>query len=197
MLCMILGNIILAAGVAIFKLSSLGNDPYSGMVMGIAEDIHMQYANFLLILNAVLFVVELLFGRKYIGPGTFFNGLLQGYIVTFFYQIMVRITVPELLWQRLVTVFIGLIIAGIGLSLYQNANAGASPYDSLSMILSDYTHKSYYGCRISTDLICAVICFFAGGIVNVGMVACVLLIGPVADFFNQKFVSRLMEKTTS
>ena len=30
---MLIGNIILGLGIAIFKLSGLGNDPFSGMVM--------------------------------------------------------------------------------------------------------------------------------------------------------------------
>lgn len=77
--------------------------------------------------------------------------------------------------------------------MYQNAKAGASPYDSLSMILCDRSHKSYFGCRMLTDLICAVICFASGGIVNVGTVASVLLMGPVADIINRKFVSRIIK----
>ena len=32
---MLLGNIILGLGIAIFKLSGLGNDPFSGMVMAL------------------------------------------------------------------------------------------------------------------------------------------------------------------
>ena len=34
---MLIGNIILGLGIAIFKLSGLGNDPFSGMVMALAE----------------------------------------------------------------------------------------------------------------------------------------------------------------
>ena len=44
---MLLGNVILGIGVAIFKLSGLGNDPYTGMIMALADRVHMQYANFL------------------------------------------------------------------------------------------------------------------------------------------------------
>ena len=132
-------------------------------------------------------------GRKYIGFGTFFNAILQGYVVTFFYYLVCKLGAPEVLWQKLVTVVIGLLVGGIGLAMYQNAKAGASPYDSLSMILCDRSHKSYFGCRMLTDLICAVICFASGGIVNVGTVASVLLMGPVADIINRKFVSRIIK----
>lgn len=192
-LFMIFGNIVLGMGVAAFKLSRLGNDPFTGMAMALAELIHMPYANFLVLLNLAVFVVEFLFGRKYIGIGTFFNALLQGYIVTFFYEMYCKVAVPQLMWQRLLTVVIGLTVGGIGLAMYQNANAGASPYDSLSMIMTDRGKHSYYAYRMSTDLTSLVFCFLAGGIVNVGTVACVLLLGPIADFVNLHFIKPFME----
>ena len=43
---MLIGNIILGLGIAIFKLSGLGNDPFSGMVMALAECVGIEYAVF-------------------------------------------------------------------------------------------------------------------------------------------------------
>lgn len=192
-LFMLAGNLVLGLGVAIFKLSGLGNDPYTGMVMAFADRIHMQYANLLAILNVLMFILEVTLGRKYIGIGTFFNALLQGYVVTFFYYVVLKLGEPGFLWQRLLLVVVGLLVGGIGLAMYQNAEAGTAPYDSMSQILSDRSHKPYFGCRMLTDLICVVICFFLGGIVNIGTVACVFLMGPVADFINRKFVSRVIK----
>lgn len=190
---MLFGNLVLGLGVAIFKLSGLGNDPYTGMVMAIADRVHMEYANLLVILNVVLFLVEVTAGRNYIGVGTFFNALLQGYVVTFFYHLVLKCGEPKQFWQQLLVVVIGLLIGGIGLAMYQNAKAGTAPYDSMSQIICDRSHKSYFGCRMLTDLICAAICFGFGGIVHVGTVASVLLMGPVADFINRKFVSRIIK----
>jgi len=34
---MCIGNIILGLGIAIFKFSGLGNDPFSGMVMALSD----------------------------------------------------------------------------------------------------------------------------------------------------------------
>ena len=51
---MLIGNIILGLGIAIFKLSGLGNDPFSGMVMALAECVGIEYARFLILLNLLL-----------------------------------------------------------------------------------------------------------------------------------------------
>ena len=56
---MLIGNIILGLGIAIFKLSGLGNDPFSGMVMALAECVGIEYARFLILLNLGFFVIEI------------------------------------------------------------------------------------------------------------------------------------------
>ena len=63
-LMMILGNVTIGLGVSIFRLSGLGNDPYSGMVMAMGAFLHMPYANFQVILNIVLLMIEIFAGRK-------------------------------------------------------------------------------------------------------------------------------------
>ena len=83
---MLVGNVILGLGIAIFKLSGLGNDPFSGMAMALAECVGIEYARFVILMNLGFFVIEIIWGRKLIGLGTIVNALLLGYIVTFFLQ---------------------------------------------------------------------------------------------------------------
>ena len=84
LLIMIMGNVFLGMGISIFKLSGLGNDPFSGMVMALANILGFSYASFLLVINGGLFIFELAAGRRLIGIGTLVNAFLLGYIVTFF-----------------------------------------------------------------------------------------------------------------
>ena len=88
---MLIGNIILGLGIAIFKLSGLGNDPFSGMVMALAECVGIEYARFLILLNLGFFVIEIIWGRKLIGLGTIINALFLGYFVTFFYNLITSV----------------------------------------------------------------------------------------------------------
>ena len=53
---MLIGNVILGLGIAIFKLSGLGNDPFSGMVMALSDRIGIDYPIFLIIVNMIIFV---------------------------------------------------------------------------------------------------------------------------------------------
>ncbi len=62
---MLIGNIILGLGIAIFQtFLILGNDPFSGMVMALAECVGIEYARFLILLNLGFFVIEIIWGEK-------------------------------------------------------------------------------------------------------------------------------------
>ena len=50
---MAIGNLFLGMGISIFKLSGLGNDPFSGMVMALSDRTGITYALFLVLVNAV------------------------------------------------------------------------------------------------------------------------------------------------
>jgi uncharacterized membrane protein YczE len=193
LLVMVLGNVFLGMGISIFKFAGLGNDPFSGMVM--ADVVGISYANLLIFVNLFLFLLELVFGREFIGAGTIVNAFLLGYIVTFFYELWLRFfSLPETLVFQIVTMLIGTVVTGFGLSMYQTSNVGVAPYDSLSIIMTKKIPKlSYFWNRIFTDAVCALVCFLAGGIVGLGTLVSALGLGPVTDFFNVHFTRKLFK----
>lgn len=196
LLIMIIGNVFLGMGISIFKLSGMGNDPFSGMAMALAESVGITYANFLILLNLVLFVIEFMTGRKFIGVGTFVNAILLGYIATFFHNNWLSLFgEPQLLWQRVVIVAIGVVVCSFGVSLYQTSKVGVAPYDSLSLIMRENFPKiSYFWHRMFTDALCALICFLAGGIVGLGTLVSALGLGPIIHFFDVNFTEKLLAK---
>ena len=109
---MLIGNVILGLGIAIFKLSGLGNDPFSGMVMALSDRTGIDYPVFLIIVNMIVFVFEIIFGRKLIGLGKFVNAVLLGYIVSFFYNIILCLE-PTQMVQRVLTVCVGVVVTSL------------------------------------------------------------------------------------
>lgn len=191
---MVLGNVFLGLGIAVFKLSGLGNDPFSGMVMALSDQAGIAYANFILVVNIFLFAVQFLTGKEFIGAGTLVNACLLGYIVTFFYNIISGIFgQPVMMWERVIIVCIGVVITSFGVSMYQTPDVGIAPYDSLSLIMTKRFRKiPYFWNRIATDAACALICFLAGGIVGLGTLVCAFGLGPFIHFFDEHFSKKLV-----
>ena len=192
---MVIGNVLIGIGIGIFKFSCLGSDPYSSMVMALAEHTPIEYANLLICVNLLVFSIQLAFGRELIGAGTVVNACFIGYITTFCYEMLVKIfPLPDILFIKIVIVLMGMVITCLGVSLYQTSNVGTSPYDSVSLIMSKRFPKiPYFWDRIITDAICVTICYFLGGIIGLGTLLTVCAFGPIVQFFNTHFTRKLFK----
>ena len=126
--------------------------------------------------------------------GTLVNGLGCGFIITFFYDIIAGWFGPaEQLPIQLLWVVIAVPVTAFGCSLYQTADLGVAPYDSLALALQDHLHKPYFGCRVFTDALCAVITFLLGGLVGIGTLVCAFGLGPFIQFFNGLVSERVLQ----
>ena len=177
-LIMCIGNVFAGMGIGIFKLAGLGTDPFSGMNMAVADMIGMAYGNFQLIVNIVLLIIEIAFGRRFLGIGTVVNAVCLAYITTFFYNM---------------ALCVGVVICCLGLSMYQMPDEGVAPYDSLSLIMTERWPKiPYFWHRMSNDVLCALICYLTGGVVGIGTLVTAFGLGPVIHFFNRVFTGKLL-----
>ena len=183
---MIFGIIIMALGIILFKLSLMGNDPSTAMVIAIGEKVGIDFSIILLGMNLIWFLVELRWNRKLIGIGTFANWFLVGPLASVYEKLARRfLTLPESFVPRLVLMCAGVLVLSFSCALYQTSDVGIAPYDALSITLSSRTGRKYFWCRILTDSVCVVIAFALGGIIGLGTLVCALGLGPFIQFFTE------------
>lgn len=197
LLLTVLGNVFLGMGISLFKLSGMGTDPFSGMVMGLSEYTGILYANFQVLVNIVLFIIEFIASKwKFVGAGTFVNAVFLGYITTFFHNIWLNLLwEPKVFWQQFIFMAIGVIVCSFGLSMYQTSDMGVAPFDSFSLILKHRFPKiSYFWYRMLTDIICAFIGFLSGGVIGLGTLVCAFGLGPIIHFFDINFTKKILAK---
>lgn len=194
-IAMILGILIMSAGVAIFKESGLGNDPQNSTLMRISDLTGISFGNMVVGMSGLYFILELACGRKYIGIGTFVNWLGCGYVITWFYGLLQHFFgTPADLGQQLLWVIPGVLVMGLGVSLYQTANLGIAPYDYLALFLQDHSKFPYLVCRVATDGFFAVVCACIGGLLGLGTIICALCLGPFVAFFDRHISRPFVEK---
>ncbi len=191
---MVVGIVIIGLGIALFKQSHLGNDSISALNMRLAEMLGISLGVQNLCTNVLFFALECWVGRQYIGLGTFVNGIGIGFIVTFFYDPIAAFFGPvsslpvQLLWVAL-----AVPVTALGASLYQTADLGIAPYDSLALELRDYTPVPYFGCRVFTDALCAFLAWVLGGLVGLGTLVCAFCLGPFIQFFNGTISEKVLQ----
>lgn len=179
------GNVIIGLGICLFKLSIMGNDPFTAFVLALAGRVGIVYATVTILVNSVFFIGEITLGRRYIGIGTFVNWFSVGYFIMFFEWVITGIwTIPAGFVWRLLIMLAGILVLSFGVSLYQTADMGIAPYDSISLIMSERLPFSYFWCRIFTDACCALGAWVLGGLVGLGTLVCALGLGPFIQFFS-------------
>lgn len=197
LIAVILGNLILGIGVALLRFSQMGNDPFCASTMAISEGLGMGLGTYQLILNVVLFVFQLIWGRSYIGLGTIINLFLLGYIVQFGTWVLDGIFGADLVLSlplQLIIMVVSLVILTFGLAMYQVASLGVAPYDFLALGLAEHLPVPYFALRVGTDAVCVLVILVAVGTgfigwgnahLGIGTVITAFFLGPLVAYFSK------------
>lgn len=162
----------------------LGTDPCTFMNVTVSDRLPISFGTWQLILNSVMFIFVLLFGRNQIGAGTIANMVFIGYIADFFKWLWEK-TIPEYYFTdmpyRAVIFAVALFCFIVSVSFYINANLGVSPFDAMPQIVSDKVLKKvpYAVIRITYDFLAIIVGVLLGGKPNIGIILMALFLGPV------------------
>ncbi len=197
MTAVIFGNAFIGIGAAGLRLSLMGNDPYTAANMALSEGFHMGLGNYQLLVNILLLIIQLIWGRSYIGFGSIVNMCFLGYIIQFampIIQTLVGDGNGRGFGFRFVYMLISLIVLSFGLSMYQIANLGVSPYDYLALGMTEHFKPPYFVNRVLTDAFCVMLIVIAActGFISwadshlgVGTVLAAFCLGPFVNSFNK------------
>lgn len=193
-----IGIVLMGFSISWLVPCNFGTDSFTAMNLAISARIHLSFGTWQAALNIALFVIVLIFGRRYIGIGTFANMLLVGYICDFFTWIWGFVVPADFfapLSTRILVAIPALAIFVVSAALYMDMDLGASPYDALPFILHKAIHEKipFSVLRVIYDLvvICLGYCFgapFAG--VTLAMA---FLLGPTVSLVG-KWLDRFFFK---
>ncbi len=194
------GVVCIGIGSGLFRYSGFGADPFTTMNLGLSSLLNLSFGTWQLIMNLLLFVPVLVWGRKTIGLGTAANMILVGYISDAALLAMSGLLPESSFMVRLAIMGGAMLLASFGVACYIIPNQGVAPYDALQLMIEQYSGQkiSYRTARIACDALCIVlgICamLMAGGslfsLIGLGTICNVLLMGPVIQFFKERLSAR-------
>lgn len=195
LIMVLLGQLIMGLAVVMLRRAELGTDPFSAMMLALTNLTPLSYGNFCALGNCVFFVIEIIWGRKYIGFGTIANWFLLGYAVDLWEFIFKKMDIvsPETFIMKLILCLAAIVILGFSISIYQSGDIGSSPYDSLPLIMKDYLHIPFFAGRVICDGLAALTAFLTGGVIGLASIIFFLSVGPIAGFFNTHFSEKLIK----
>ena len=196
LIVMLIGVFLMGFFLSFLIKVDLGTDPCTFMNLTISRRLGVLLGTWQLLLNSVLFVFVLIWGRKFIGLGTIANMVFIGYIADFFCFVWDN-TIPSEYFtdmpSRAVIFVLALFCFIIAVSFYINANMGVSPYDAMPQIISEKVIKKVpsFAVRMLYDFIVIVVGILFGGVPNIGIVLMALFLGPVISVVG-KYLNKLV-----
>ena len=192
----LLGVIICAISVGIFKIAALGVDPFQSFMAGLDALVPIKFGTLYVITNAIMLLFALIFDKHYIGIATFINLFLLGYITQFTYEFLQTVIIDPSIPGRILCLVIGVIVICFGSAMYMTADLGVSTYDAVALIIVNTWKKGKFQyVRIITDLVCVIVgiaLFILSGasvtkvptIVGIGTLITAFFMGPLIEYFN-------------
>ena len=174
-LFLFVGLSIFGFGHAILFGSNFGVSPWMVLAQGLAIQFEIGIGLSIIVVSfgVLLFWIPL---KEKPGIGTFINFFVVAAII--------EITLPYVPYQtdisiKLLQVFLGILVIGIGGSIYLIANLGPGPRDGLMTGLSRKTGIPMAYVRNVLEISVVIIGWSLGGTAGVGTLIFAIMIGPV------------------
>ena len=188
--------LVMGFSLATLERIDLGTDPYAFMNFTIADQLGWSLGNWQLLMNILLFIPVLLWGRDQIGLGTLFMMVLLGYAVDLSLWGLDLLGFSRLLEQDLLRVLLMLLSLAVfcfSAATYMSTGMGTSPCDAVAVILAHKLPKLPFKLvRFFYDLATLLIGVLCGGKLRIVTVLTVIFLGITIEFVAKKLFKRTL-----
>ncbi|MGI6316917.1 MAG: YczE/YyaS/YitT family protein [Christensenellales bacterium] len=180
------GTALISLAAAVNYLIGLGSDPYQVFMVGLHTRMDISYGTANIIMNALISLALLFFARKYLKLSLLLAVFASGPMTDGMVALLEGALSPALpLWTRLALAVLSCLTLGLGVYLYLLPELGASPADSVGLVLSDLTRLPYRYTRWMTDGLYTLLGWMLGGVVGVNTLLTCLCTGPVIGLYER------------
>ncbi len=180
-----LAAIMIGIGIGLNTGANFGNDPISVFFDGLSKLLGTDIGTASNIANYTLFVVVLIFGRRYINIGTFIYTLPLGNFINMGVSIYEFLKIDNNVVLRILCVVLACILLFFGIGIFIAIDIGVDPWTGCALILKDNTNKQYKVFRVGIDMSALIVGFLLGGKVGVTTIATAILGGPIIQFMSE------------
>lgn len=193
-----LGFTISGLGTAIMYNAGIGSTPNATFADGLHSILHISYGMGNALMNLLVFIPVLVWGRKLIGLGTWLCMLTMGLYINFWKAVLPPVSEASLM-ARILIACIGNVIFAAGLSFYINLKEGQGPLDAMTELIHRKLKCSYGLAKCVCDGIFLVTGILLGGVAGIATVISVLCTGYLMQcfflFYDKKIHNRRRVET--
>jgi uncharacterized membrane protein YczE len=179
------GYVLLALGIYLTKLSTLGMSSWSVFHDGLSIVSGLSFGIITQLLGLIILVISMVFLHTKVGMGTIFNVVFVGWFIDIFD--VIYSTVPSNLVLQIIILIFGVLFTTMGRSLYIASKLGPGPRDGLFVGLARVTKIDVKYVKPFIEFIVLGLGILLGGQSGFGTVLIILVSGYLVQFFFQLF----------
>ena len=169
--------------IALLVKAGLGLDAWDVFHQGVSVRTGLSLGTVVTLISGVVLVLWIPL-RQRPGFGTLANALMVGLVADVVLEVL---PAPEDALPRGVVLVTGIVLNGVATGLYIGAGLGPGPRDGLMTGWAGRTGRSIRSIRTVIELGVLAAGWSLGGSVGIGTVAYAVSIGPLSQFFIQRF----------
>lgn len=167
------GLIIFGAGDALIIASNLGNAPWSVLAQGLSRTLQLSIGLMTFLVGIFVLALWIPLKRR-VGFATLLNIILISLSIDLTLGLL---PTPRFWGVEYLYLFSGIVLVGLGSSLYLTCGLGAGPRDGLMTGLHEVTGIRLGRVRLVLELLVLLLGFALGGTIGIGTALFALLIG--------------------
>ena len=173
----------------------LGIDPYTSMNLAISDKLGISLGNWQALLNTIMFLFVIAFGREHIGFGTLANMFVVGYALDFFtwlWDMLLPADFFDSMIVRILVLIPALAVFVVSAAVYMNVELGTAPYDAIPIMISKRLKKIPFSIiRMTFDTSVIILGLFFGAKIGVVTILMAFTLGPVIAWMGARLNSFL------
>lgn len=182
--------IFMGISLSVLSIIDYGMDSFTYMNVSVSNKLGWTLGNWQMVLNILMFIPVIIWGRKQIGIGTVLNMVLVGYTVDFCMEIWDIVSIEKILNDgagKIIMMLMALVIFIFSAATYMSANIGTAPFDALPMMFSEkFSNIPFKIIRFVWDLSAVAIGFIFSGKVGIVTILMVLFLGQSVEIVQNK-----------
>ncbi|MBM4764437.1 membrane protein [Bacillus sp. B15-48] len=195
MVFFLVGLTILSFGISLTIKSGLGSGAWDALNVGLSETIAFTPGSWVVIIGVALIFVNSLLLKNRPDFGAIITLFITGLFIDFWLlRVFVHLNVDEFL-SMIIVLLSGILLIGLGISIYIQAKLLLSPIDNLMMALSKRFGLKLMVAKTIGEVIALVLALIFSGPIGIGTIIVTLGIGPLIQLFSPHF-ERLLNKLT-
>ena len=196
----VLGILILTLGITLTIQSDIGTSPFDALLVGLFLNVGLTVGSWEIIIALILICCNSLLKRQRPEVLGLLTAFITGIGIDMWLYLLHNLIIPELWLYKLVCFGIGLVVIGLGTSIYLHTNFAPIPIDRLTLIIQELTRTNILISRTLIYFVFLIMAMAFNGPIGIGTLLTVCLGGLILNYFmplTRKVIETIVTNSTT